>query len=279
VSDESWKDTDFCVYSYLKEKNLLEFEKYMNSTPESRDFDCKTRIAEFLEYHNGFVMANLEQDESFKPHIGCLMEHLKSFDIEDFYLLRQFYVSSRSMSIIRQEKAVGETNSIIVKKIEIAQELCVPELMFGYQFDKLYEDYNRTEDEGEDEDLAQLQENYCQVEHLLAWDKFDKEKFWFNSNPENITVTDLDCNAIWHSLTDEDNYALKHKFEVAFGSSSPKELRCIINTIQKSDYSERLAAVWTFRDIRLSDQRFNIERKAFIIFMKKLYASVMKCRK
>lgn len=268
-----------CVYHYLKKNDLLEFEKYRNHTPEIKpEFKCDNRIQDFIEFYSGSTLGNLQLDKDFAPHIECLEKTLRSFNISDSYILKRFYFEDTHMSVVRKEKALCDTSTMIVNKIELAQEICIPELMFGDKFDKLYEDYNETETESDEEELAQLQENYCQVEHLIAT-TFEKDVYWFNSNPNNINVTGLDCEAIWHRLTDEENYILKTKFENAFVSPSPKELRCVMNTIRDSEYSERLAAAWTFRDIRLSDERYEIEKKIYVNFMTKLYADVMKCRK
>ena len=269
-----------CIYTYLKNHHLLDAENFITYHSElEENFNCDSIVEEKRNSFYDLVKKDYDDDKEFALHSECILEKLNSFYLGDAYLQKYVYISDESMTTVRREEALSKVIKTIATKKTLAEQFCTPEITFGEAFDKLYADTNLTESEGEEESLAQLQDNYCLVTHLYDTKTFDDQKYYMVANPEKIDVTDLDCKQNWHDQIVEYQYELKNVFADGFKSVTYMESRCYLKTIKDSKFSERLALLWAFSDIRISEDNRIAERASYINFMTNLFADIEKCVK
>lgn len=251
----------------------------MNYQPRLADnFDCEPYVEELREELYLAVTSQVEQDKDYVLQSDCIIGKLRTFNLGDAYLEKYVYSEDKSMSILKRNKAISDVLGTIEQKIELAQELCVPEKMFGDWFDDLYGEDPSTNATAT-EDIEDLQEEHCQRKHLVDTKFIDTKVYTITLNPENVDVANLNCEKLWTKATQEYSISLKDTFEVGLNQPSKKEVRCIMNTINGGKYAETLVKLWIFSEIRITEDQRAAERAAFITFATNLYANVLSCQK
>lgn len=256
--------------------------KHFNYVPGPVESDdCEEKLDEFRESVYELLEVKLNEDEDFKNHTDCIIKKSKEFNIADAHIEKSVYTNDVTMSRLKREEALNHAIASSFQKLELAEELCAPELMFGNWFDELYGEDPSTESTNSNEtedDIGSLQEDYCHRKRLVDSKFIDVTIFNITVNPSNIDVTDLDCDKLWFETTEETGISLKDQFEGGLDDPSKKEIRCFSNTIRKGNYAETLLKVWMISEVRTTEKQQAIEREAFINFMTNLYADILKCQ-
>ena len=280
-----------CAFNYLKENEMLDSLKFMNFEPNvDEGIDCDELLEEIRDMLYNSTKEFYEKDKEFTTHSECITEKLRKFNLGDAYLVSYLYTKDKTMSQLRREKAIIDATASTNLKKELAEDFCAPVINFGLYFDDLYgedpvaanvteSDGEQEEEKGEEEDIEQIKEDYCHKKHIVDSKFIDNSIYNIEVNPKNISFVGLDCNKIWQETTNEYQYALKEVFNGGLNSPTPKEVRCILNTIKASKYSELLIRTWVFGELRITEQRKIVEKSAFITFMTNLYTEIIKCEK
>lgn len=270
-----------CTLSYLKVNEKLSSEKFINYEPEvAENFDCDLYVEGLREEFYVQVKPLFEKDNDFSNKSDCIIEKLRIFNLGDAYLEKYVYINDKSMSSLKQQKALSDVAAMVEQKIELAEELCLPEKMFGDWFDESYgEDPSENVTESEEDDVADLQEEYCQRKHLVDTQFIDTKKYDVTLNPKNVKVANLNCDQIWTETTQEYMIGLKDEFVSGLDSSSSKEIRCFMDTIKRGKYAETLMKLWVLGEIRITENQKIAERAGFISFLTNLYGDILKCQK
>lgn len=269
-----------CVFNYLKNHHLLDAENFITHHPElEENFNCDSIVEEKRNTYYETEKKYYNEDKEYALHAECLLEKMNLFHLGDGHLQYYVYETDKSMTTVQRMQALTKAVETIATKRTLAEKFCTPEITFGYDFDKLYADTNLTESESDEEIQAQLEDNFCLVTHLYDTKTVEEEHYYMISNPGKIDFKDLDCKQNWIDQTIEYEYELKNLFVKGFKSATYMESRCYLKTIKESKFSERLALLWAFSDIRIPEDRRIAEKASYINFMTNLFADITKCVK
>lgn len=271
------KETFDCAVNHLTDKNLL--DKDFNYVSEKNVADCSSLKAFVTENIETPLMTLFNEDKDFAPYSKCIMKILKDFNVSDTYIAKFVYEQDKTMSKLRRQRLVSDTLSIIEYKLELAEEICAPEKMFGDWFESSYENYaealNSTED---DDDLGDLQEDYCQRKYLVEKNFIDLSVYNVTVNPKNINTSDVNCKKLWFEAAEDYIHELKSWIVTAFDEMSNKEIRCIADTIRNGKYAQYELKIWLFSHLNLTESQKTDEKEKFINYMKKLFENILECR-
>lgn len=269
-----------CAVTYLRETDAL--DKHVKHTPKTvNEVDCDDVVEHLRDSFYDAMRPQFDEDADFANHSACIMEKLISFNVGDSKIAQFVYQGDKTMSKLRRQRALSDAASTIELKLELAEELCVSDKMFSDWFDLLY-----TEDDSDDssnateveDDIGDLQEDYCQRKILVEKKFIDDKVFNFTLNPSKIETANLDCNKHWFETSEEYGISLKDEFVSGLDDPSKKITRCIATTIRAGNYTEILLKVWMLSEIKISPEQKESERLGFVEFMKKLYTEIMKCQ-
>lgn len=270
-----------CGFSYLRDNELLTFKKHMNYSPAPVEEDICTEV---LAAFSDEVLANLkpliEADPRFTKHSNCIIEKLTTFSIDIPYLMKFIYSEDRTMSKLRRMKALNEVSSKIDQKLELAEEICAPEQMFGDWFDETVDEEPSTASDNStdaDVDLEELREEYCQRVYVVEKKAIDLKKYKIDTNPKGVNVQNMDCKKFLLEISEEFIVSIKDQFAEGVKYATVKSTRCMANTVRNGKYFDNLLKIWMLSELKISDQEKAVERNHFINFLKNLYAEIMKC--
>lgn len=261
----------------------------MKSTPEvDEDVDCDGFVTESREKAEEWLKM-FDEDEEFLPHKDCIKEKLKHFNIADRLLIKYMNSKDKKMSKIRREEALSGVIGVIATKVQLAQYLCAPEIMFGEVFDEVFEgntesstnetevDVQENENTEEYFDWDQEIVDYCQRKHLVDSKFIDVNAHNIVVNPKNITVEGLNCDKIWDEAVFEFSNGLKSIFEVGLKSPTSKIIFCISKKIRAAKYTEHVLRNWVLSESMISNEDRLAARAAYINFMTDLNSDLMTC--
>lgn len=276
-----------CIFKHAKDNGLLGHEKHLNYTPGPTNVSfCDQAISEFREKTFVSLRDLVEEDKSFTIHSDCIVNMLKDFKIDENYIEKFVYDEDKSMSRLRRQKALSEVLSYIEDRIELAEELCAPDIMFGEWFDEyvdveidhsLESDETSNSTESHEDDDEELHKDYCQKIHLIDAGFINTKFFNVKVNPKNIDISHLDCDKIWLETSEEFIIDLKDEFASRLDSSSRKAKECMIHTIKQGNYAEMMVKVFILSEAKLTDEQRIDERNKYISFMSALFADIMRC--
>lgn len=265
-----------CAVNILRERNLL--DKKFTYTPEiiPIEVDCIDLSASF-KTRQFLVLSDalLEEDAEFTKTVECIIGKTQRLNTGLTFLRKFVYENDHTLPVLKRQTLIREAWSEIEEKVEVGQEYCAPDKMFGEWFDNwVYDDETGNSAE---EDIGDLREDYCHRKFLVE-QKFIDDNVYKNIsiNPNNIE-TNFSCDKYWNDALIEYRNTLRDSFSSAFDNPSRKITRCIGDTIESKHYPELVLKLWLLDQIRLTEQQRHTERANTIDFMKKLYAKIFKC--
>lgn len=267
-----------CAVNYLRTDDSL--DKHFKYTPNvTDDSDCDVMIALIYDKIHAYLKALFDEDKDFADRSDCIVEKLKTFNVGDVYIEKFVYNQDRTMSKLRRQRAVSDAIAIIELKLELAEEICVPEKLFSDWFDELYGENTAESNSTEvEDDIGDLQEDYCQRRLMIEKKFIDLSVYNVTVNPSNISTEGLNCQKHWLETAEEYGSGLKDEIVIGLDDPSKKETRCIAEKIRNGNYTEQLLKVWMLSEVKLSEPQKTFERTNFIDYMKKLYADLMTCQ-
>lgn len=268
-----------CAVNYLKDS----LDKHFKYTPNvTDDSDCDVMIILIYDKIHEYLKALFEEDKDFADHTECIVEKLKTFNVADVYMQKFVYNQDKTMSKLRRQRAVSDAIAIIELKLELAEELCVPEKLFGDLFDELYGDDTDSEIDSNstelEDDIGDLQEDYCQRKIMVAKKFIDLKVYNVTVNPSNINTTGLNCEKHWFETGEEYGSGLKDEIVIGLHELSKKGTRCVSEKIRHGNYTEQLLQVWMLSEVKLTEPQKTAEKGKFVDYMKNLYADIMLCQ-
>lgn len=268
-----------CAVNYLRtDEDTL--DKHFKYTPNvTDDSDCDAMITLINDKIHAYLKTLFDEDKDFADHSECIVEKLKTFNVADVYIEKFVYSQDKTMSKLRRQRAVSDAIAIIELKLELAEELCVPEKMFGDEFDELYGDDDEAANTTEvEDDAGDLQEDYCQRRIMIEKKFIDMRIYNVSINPNNISTVGLNCKKHWLETSEEYGSGLKDEIVIALDELTKKETRCIAEKIRNGNYTEQILKVWMLSEVKLTERQKTLEKANFIDFMKNLYADIMTCQ-
>lgn len=268
-----------CIFTYLTKFDLMSSKRLITYKPTlEENFNCEPYVDELRENFYDQMEENVRNDKEFVLQKDCIMEKLRSFNLDDVLFEQFIYFHDKTMSTLKRGRSLSDVTAKIERKLEISGELCMPERLFGNRFDEIYEKGKGYESESEVKSFEDLQEDYCHRKHLADTNFIDVKVYNFTINPKNVSIANLDCDKIW----DESKQELLHNFKIAFVSAldfSRDESRCFLKTIKSFKFAEYFFKVWILTEIKISEDQKIAERAKFIQFFTNLYSDVLKCVK
>lgn len=280
-SRKNVKKTFKCVFSYLKDENLLESVKFLSYEPVVDDSDnCESRVNSLREEFLTQVELDIKEDADFGNYSDCIIEKLRSFNSGDAYLEKFVYLTDKSMSTLKRNLALNGVFGKIEQKMIHAQEFCAPDKIFGEWFDNTYGEDPAPDaaEESADDVIEDLQEDYCQRKHLVDIKFIDTNVYNVTINPKHIDTTNVDCKSVYLESIFNFNNGLENQFGAGLKTESKKISRCFKNKIKAGNYAESMLKNWIFSEIRLTAEQKKVERAGFITLLKNLYQELYKCQ-
>lgn len=262
---------------------MLEHIKHLNYTPDTvDDHICAGLLSSFRKDIYTSIGQLLEADQRFALHSDCIIEKLKSFAVDNPYLAKFVYTEDKTMSKLRRQRALSDLVTTIEQKYELAEEICVPDQMFGDWFDETVgEDSesvsNNSSGTEAEQDIETLKEEYCQRIYVIEKKAIDMKVYKVDVNPKNVDVTNFDCNKFLMELSEEFVINLKDEFVSAMKKPTVKSTRCMANIIRNGRYFEYLLKLWVLSELKITNVQRMTERSLFITFLTNLYTNILEC--
>lgn len=275
-----------CSYKHLTENFLLSHVKRLNYTVLPKNEMCGAIVKGFRDETSKYLKDLVDEDKHFKTFADCMVKKLVSFNVSDLYLEKFVYETDRTMSRLRRQKAVSDTNAAIEENIEFTQELCAPEIVFGERFDEYFSDSEDDESPEpatavqspvSEEEIEILQEDYCHRKHLVDKGLIDTRIYKIVVNPSNINVKNIDCEKNWIQTNEDFSIGLAAGFIYRLGMITKESKECIIHTARNGNYAETMLRIWMLSEIKITQNQKIDERANYIKRMKNIYADIMKC--
>jgi len=281
-----------CANVYLRGIDELDKSYKYHPSVES-DEVCEELLEAFQEGILEGAKIMIEEDDELKEHADCIMEKVKAFNILLPYMQSATYQKDTTLSKFKRQKLFHEANGVLNQKFELAQEICDPEKSFGDWFEENYSEEevsvtSTTENTSESEatteisknevDIGQLELDYCESKNLVEQGIIDTKVYAIEINPKNVDVSDGKCHKLWFQATEELNISLKDEFETGLNRPSPKEVRCMADTIREEKYAQHLMKVTKLSEHKITPEQKASEKAAFVVYMTNLYNKVLKCQ-
>lgn len=276
VNTESLQESNVyaCMSTYLRSEKMLDRRFRFRTNEITNETECETLLE---DYRKGFyeeMSKELKADEDLAENAECIVENLKKLYLAETSMKNIIYENSKKMSRRKRKKALRAINYSIEKKMENAMMFCSSEEVFGELFDVLYMNANET---GSEESSDKEGEDYCHRKYIVENNFINSTVYNVTLNPENIDITDLNCEEIVQQSIGEAEDEIKDEFVNGLERPTKRKEKCISKTIRTHQFFERSVRIIMLGEISLADDQKLAERSIFIKEMKDLYADIIKC--
>lgn len=268
-----------CLMNYLRTEKLLDRRYRYKATNATTDkVACNAQLEEVRNAFYTKLADGMKQDDDLSPHVDCIIERLKEFKVAEISMKQIVFENTRNLSNRKRKKAMRAFDNTIEKKMETAVKICLSDETFGDLFDTLYAASSNTTDSDSDSDeKGPEEEDYCTRKHLIDKNFINATVYNVTLNPNNIDVSNLDCDEIVKTLTNKAIEEFKEEFNEEVRQPSRRATKCISRNIRMTHFFEHNVKVVIFGEIGISDEHKAEERQKFIDNMKQLYDSILKC--
>lgn len=251
---------------------------------------CKDVLAKFQAYSNRESALKLRGVEGISEHTKCVMENLRSQHWTDYLMLDSVYEHSETLSEEVKKVKIEEFETVGEHLFKTAMVGCVFEKMMGDFFDKVIKsDFRAT-----DENL--LEENYCTRNYAVKQNLIDPKVYNVELNPENAPAVSCEKiltkfitfveKEIEFSSTDNDESSKVSNDNTAVESKNVGkndnevnivDVKCTMKKNGPVVVVEKALLVDVLRQLNLTEEQIQSERKLFIESMKNISSSFSKC--
>lgn len=267
-----------CLMNYLRTEKLLDRGYRYKATNATMDkVACNAQLEEVRNAFYTKLTDGMKQDDDLSPHVDCIIERLKEFKVAEISMKQIVFENTRNLSNRKRKKAMRAFDNTIEKKMETAVKICLSDETFGDLFDTLYAVSSNTTDSDSDSSEKGPEEDYCTRKHLIDKNFINATVYNVTLNPNNIDVSNLDCDEIVETLTNQAIEEFKEEFNEEVTRPSRKATKCLSRNIRTSHFFEHNMKVVIFGEIGISEENKAEERQKFIDNMKQFYNSILKC--
>lgn len=267
-----------CALSYAMENMAVngDFRKAHPNVEKYDDAACSSHLYKFREHKYEYFEKLYSDDPYYEEHTKCIVEKLREFAAADLYILKLVYKhgEAKDLSGIRLEKARWEVMAPIEDKMELAETLCLPEVIFSDFFDSLYDDQHEEEKTAEEQET-----DFCMAYCLVHKKLHGIEKYKIDVNPRKLSVKHIDCTKHLIEYKFMHEAFLEHTFLVAQKSTTKQQEDCYRKTIKSSDYAERIFLAGLLGRNNLNVEQREDEQEKFADYMEYLYDEILDCDK
>ena len=271
--DKHGKDKLKCIENYLKSKQLLDAD-FQTKLPESDGsaIECDAFVLNFNKEFYDELKTTFETDPELADVTQCIIDNLKKSQLVELSMKLAMYQVVAKLSPKKRKKAIKAIEYTIEKRLENAAMVCHSAKTFGAMFDQMY----NAEDEGNDTEDKKL-DDYCTRKHLIDNNFIDSTIYTVDLNPSHVDITGVDCvERVQNSKADVFN-AFKEAFEDETAKSLKRQQKCLTKASNSFHYFEDMAKVVLLGEVKISPERYVIEKQLFIDSLKNIHEIAAEC--
>lgn len=253
-----------------------DFRKAYPNVDNYNEAACNSHLHKFREHKYDYFEKLYSDDPYYKEHTECIIEQLREFAAADLYILKLVYKlgEAKELPSIRLEKARWEVMAPIEEKMELAETLCLNEIIFYDLFDSLFDDQSESDKSNEDKEL-----DYCMAHHLVHNKLHGIGNYDIDVNPHKLSVKHADCVKHLTEYKFSQEAFLEHTFLVAPKATTKQQEACIHKTIKSSNYADMIFMAGLLGRNQLVAEQRREEMENFADFMEYLYDEILDCDK
>jgi hypothetical protein len=172
-----------CYITHLKGLNLLnaaypEFDEHLDNCDESIEALKKDIYRKFA--------LTIRRKPDFGSFTPCIMDDLRSRHWVEDMMLSTVYEASKTLTQDEKNLKTATLEAQSHRNAKLAFTSCVSKESFGGLFDRLFKEIPAATGEDPIED-------YCERKYVIDAGLVDTTKFNFPVNPNNLDVSNVDC--------------------------------------------------------------------------------------
>ena len=268
--DKHGKDKLKCIENYLKSRQLLDAD-FQTKLPESDGsaIECDAYVLHFNKEFYDNLKAAFDNSLETADASQCIIDNLKKSQLVELSMKLAVYEVAK-LSPKERQKAIKAIEYPIVKRLNNADIVCRSAKIFGEMFDQMY----NAEKEGNDDEKL---DDYCIRKHLIDNNFIDSTIYTVNLKPSHVDITGVDCvERVQNSKADLLD-AFKEAFEDETAKSLKRQQKCLTKASNSFHHLENMAKVLLLGEVKISPERYVIEKQLFIDSLKNMYEIAAEC--
>lgn len=237
----------FCYADRLRLNRLLE----VNVTTGSFDNEtCSMQLAALRTD----LMKNIREEN--EADASCAEFKLNQTNFFHQNVKKVFYEKSTELSDIIREAKIKESTAVSSKILQNVIDQCRTPRVFGQLFDDIYanKDKNIT--------ASTYQDEYCAIKYAVDKHLLDTNVYKVIPNPKNIDLRTVNCTNTKLRILEPFNIKLSQTLNA--GIKDEKLAACRMQKAQLLEAVDLTLAISLFKDMQISADQVNSERRKFI---------------